>query len=327
MNSLRPLEFALALDQHRSFGRAAEAMRVTQPSFSRAIAALEAQLGARLFDRSNRGVTPTPSGVALLARARRLLADAASLSEALDDYQNLRSGRVAIGAGPYALDLSVIECVVRLARQHPRLQIELIEGRWHDFGARLLSGEVEVAVMEIGPLEHDARFRVEALPPHRGHFYCRSGHPLTRRPGLTQAEILAYPLVGVRLPLRAVSVDKPNQRMLPLDPVSGNLVPSIATSSIAAARSIVKRTDGIGIAAPEQLADDLRRGEVVILDADASALQSAYGLAYLEGRTLSPGAAAFVKVLKEVEAEMAASAAHRLPSGGARPAKRRTPRR
>jgi DNA-binding transcriptional LysR family regulator len=168
MNDLRPLEFALALDQYRNFGRAAETMGVTQPSFSRAIAALEAQLGARLFDRSNRGVEPTPSGVALLARARRLLADAASLSEAQDDYQNLRSGRIAIGVGPYALDLSVIECVVRLARQHPLLQIELVEGRWHDFSARLLSGEVEVAVMEIGPLALDARLRVEVLPPHQG---------------------------------------------------------------------------------------------------------------------------------------------------------------
>jgi DNA-binding transcriptional LysR family regulator len=327
MNNLRPLEFALALDQHRNFGRAAEAMGVTQPSFSRAIAALEAQLGARLFDRSNRGVEPTPSGVALLSRARRLLADAASLPEALDDYRNLRSGSVAIGVGPYALDLSVIECVVRLASQHPLLQIELVEGRWHDFGARLLSGEVEVAVMEIGPLAQDARFRVEALPPHQGCFYCRSGHPLTRRTGLTLAEIIAYPLVGVRIALRAVTAGKLNPRLLPLDPVSGNLVPRIATSSIAAARSIIKRTDGIGIAAPEQLADDLRRAELAILDADAGALKSAYGIAYLDGRTLSPGAAAFVGVLKDVEAEMAAKAEAGPASGGTGAVERRPPRR
>ena len=51
--NIRLLEYVVALDEHRSFRRAAEAMRVTQPAFSRGVAALEASLGARLFDRSN----------------------------------------------------------------------------------------------------------------------------------------------------------------------------------------------------------------------------------------------------------------------------------
>ena len=45
----------------------------------------------------------------LLTRARRLLADAEGMHEALDDYQYLRSGRVVVGVGPFALDLSVID--------------------------------------------------------------------------------------------------------------------------------------------------------------------------------------------------------------------------
>jgi hypothetical protein len=56
-------------------------------------------------------------------------------------------------------------------------------------------------------------------------------------------------------------------------------------------------------------------------------LKSAYGIAYLEGRTLSPGAAAFISVLKEVEAEIAAQAERRPASGGPRAVKRRPPRR
>ena len=63
MNNLRLLEYALALDKHRSFHRAAQAVRVTQPTFSRGIAAFEATLGARLFDRSNRHVESMPGGV------------------------------------------------------------------------------------------------------------------------------------------------------------------------------------------------------------------------------------------------------------------------
>jgi DNA-binding transcriptional LysR family regulator len=307
MNNLRPLEYALALEQHRSFGRAAEAMRVTQPSFSRAIATLETQLGARLFERSNRGVSPTPEGIDLLIRARRLLADAAGLRDSLDDYRQLRSGRVVIGAGPYALDLSVVETVVRLATDHPRLQFEIIEGHWRDFGPRLLNAEVELAVVELSIVAKDPRFQVEALPVHAGCFYGRARHPLAGRKGVTLAELLEYPLVNVRIASRTVTPGKLQPSPFAVDAVTGDMLPSITTTSIATARAIVKRTNGIGIAAPVQLAEDLRLGAVAIIDADAGVLQSSYGIAYLRGKMLSPGAQAFVSRLKAVEAEIQTS--------------------
>jgi DNA-binding transcriptional LysR family regulator len=308
MNNLRLLEFALALDQHRSFQRAAEAMHLTQPSFSRGIAALEAQLGARLFDRSNRGVSPTPEGIELLLRARRLLSDAAGLRDALDEYRQLRSGRVVIGAGPYALDLSVIETVVRLATQFPRLQFEIIEGHWRDFGPRLLNAEVELAVVELSIVAKDPRFQVDPLPAHAGCFYCRAGHPLAGRKGVTLTELLEYPLVNVRIASRTVEPGKLRPSPFVVDALTGDMLPSITTTSIATARAIIKRTNGIGIAAPVQLAEDLRLGAVDIIDAGAGVLQSSYGVAWLRGKVLSPGAQAFVSCLKAVEAEMQAMA-------------------
>jgi len=318
MNNLRLLELAVALDQHRSFARAAQAMHVTQPTFSRSIAALEATLGARLFHRSNRRVEPTPQGKVLLARARRLLDDAAGIHDALDDYQNLRSGRVTIGAGPYPLELSVIESVVRLATRHPLLQIDVVEGLWREFGPKLLSGEVEVAVMESSIVAADPRFQVDALPVHQGCFYCRAGHPLAARSGLTLPQIFAYPLVGIQMPVRAAPSVKLDANPFSRDPLTGDVLPRIATTSIAAARAIVKRTDGIGIAAPAQLAEDVRQSAVAILDADASTLRSGYGIAYLHGMSLSPGAQAFVATLKEVEAELASSSADLVPLRRAR---------
>lgn len=304
MNNLRLLEFALALDQHRSFQRAAEAMNLTQPSFSRGIAALEAHLGARLFDRSNRGVSPTPEGTELLLRARRLLADAAGLRDALDDYQQLRSGRVAIGVGPYALDLSVIETVVRMATQYPRLQFEIIEGQWRDFGPRLLNAEVELAVVEMSIVSKDPRFQVEPLPVHDGCFYARAEHPLAGRKDVKLAELLEYPLVNVRIASRTVTPGSLQPSPFAIDARTGDMLPSITTTSIATARAIIKRTNGIGIAAPVQLVEDLRIGAVAIIDAGAGVLQSSYGIACMRGKVLSPGAQAFVSCLKAVEAEI-----------------------
>jgi len=304
MNNLRLLAYALALDQHRSFGRAAEAMHVTQPSFSRGIAALERDLGARLFDRSNRRVEPTPAGRVLLAKAQALIADAAALRGALDDHRQLRAGRLTVGAGPYPLDYGVIEAVARLARAHPGLQIELVEGQWRDFAPRLLSGEVEVAVMETSIVEADARFQVQRLPARPGGFFCRAGHSLAGRRGLTLAEVLAWPLVGVRIPGRLIGMLAPDLLGCTLDPLTGDLLPHITTTSVAASRAIVARTDGIGLAAPAQLVDALRAGTLVVLDAPAPGLQSHYGLTWLRGRSLSPGALAFIAALRAVEDEL-----------------------
>jgi DNA-binding transcriptional LysR family regulator len=309
MNDLRLLEFAIALDRHRNFGRAADALGVTQPTFSRGIAALETQLGARLFERTNRRVELTPVGNLVLTRARTLVADAEAIRDVVGDYRNLRSGRVVVGVGPYPLDLSVIESVVRLVARHPLLQIEIIEGQWRDFGPRLLAGEIEVAVMDTSLVEPDSRFKVEPLPVHRGCFYCRPGHPLAGRAALQPSDIVQYPLVGVRLPPRIMAPPPKGVPGFSIDPATGDVTPHITMTSVAASRAVVKRTDGIGIAAPVQIADDVRQGTLAILDVDAGDLRTRYGITCLRERNLSPGAQAFLTVLREVEAELAADPA------------------
>lgn len=305
--NLRLIEYAIALDKHRNFARAAKEMRVTQPTFSRGIAALERHFQVRLFARSNRRVEPTPEGVVFLDRASRLLHGVRQLHHELDDYQNLHSGHIVVGVGPYPLDISVIGCVARLMRRHPRLQIELIEGQWREFGSHLISGVVDIAVVETSILAADPRFDVLMLPSHGGCYYCRRGHPLAERTNVSIDDILDYPMVGLRLPRRAYSTKKPPSHRLVLDPTTGDVVPHIATTSIAAARGIVERTDGIGIAAPVQLEEDIHNGRLVRLDTDISHLRSAYGIVRLRDKLPSPGEQAFIKTLQEVEAELALS--------------------
>lgn len=316
MSGLRRLELAVALGHHRSFARAAEAAGVTQPTLSRAIAALEEDLGVRLFDRTTRRVEPTPEGSLFLGRAATLLADAARLTEVLGDYRELRSGRLKLGAGPYALELSVIECLVRLSLRHPGLGLEVVEGPWRDFGPRLLSGELELAVVESSLVAADPRFRVEPLPVHDGYFYCRPGHPLAGRARLALADVLAHPIVGAPIPARVLRLGELAGLPLAFDPVTGDFLPHVTTTSVATAKAIVQRTDGIGIAACMLIDPELRSGALQILDAEVPKLRTAYGVVFLRDRSLSPAALAFVATLREVETELVAKAAVTLRRAG-----------
>jgi DNA-binding transcriptional LysR family regulator len=73
--STRQLQAFLAIARQSSFTRAAEEIFVTQAGLSLMLKDLEAQVGARLFDRTTRSVRLTPAGEALLPTARRMMAD------------------------------------------------------------------------------------------------------------------------------------------------------------------------------------------------------------------------------------------------------------
>jgi DNA-binding transcriptional LysR family regulator len=80
---LRQLRYFVAVVEEGSLTRAAGHLRIAQQSLSQQIRILEAQLGAPLLIRSNRGVTPTPVGRVLLREARVVLAQAERASDAV----------------------------------------------------------------------------------------------------------------------------------------------------------------------------------------------------------------------------------------------------
>lgn len=79
MIELRPLQQFLAVAELLHFGRAAQALHMSQPPLTQAVRKLEAQLGVQLFERSSRSVRLTAAGAALQVSAQKLLAEAAAL--------------------------------------------------------------------------------------------------------------------------------------------------------------------------------------------------------------------------------------------------------
>jgi DNA-binding transcriptional LysR family regulator len=106
MNLLEALRYLTALEQHRHFGRAALACRITQPALSNAIRSLEQELGVPVVRRSRLYEGLTAEGEVVIAHAHRLLREAESLRQELHSRIDAPRGALQIGAVPTALPVA-----------------------------------------------------------------------------------------------------------------------------------------------------------------------------------------------------------------------------
>jgi DNA-binding transcriptional LysR family regulator len=299
---LRQCRHVLALDQHRSFARAADALGLTQPALTRSLQVLEKSIGARLFDRDRARVEPTPVGERLIERARPLVNQARDIEQDLKQMLGLEVGLLRIGAGAYPADLSVGTAIGRLVQRHPTLMVDLPVADWSELIRRVASGELELAIADTGVAEQDDRLVVEALPRHQLNFFCRAGHPLAGRTALTIEQLRKYPLVGSALPPRMAALAAKDKTGMRASLPAGGAAPEIRVDTFALARRIVMQSDAVGGAVLSQIQDSVARGELVMLPLELPWLKTNYGMIRLANRTPSPAAIAFMEILRDVEA-------------------------
>ncbi|HKE78119.1 MAG TPA: LysR substrate-binding domain-containing protein [Solirubrobacteraceae bacterium] len=137
-----------------SFSAAAEALSFTQPAVSRQIAALEREAGAQLVERLPRGVRPTEAGRVLAAHAEAILERMAAARSEVEAVATLQAGRLRIGAFPTANATVVPQAIATFAREHPAVELMLLESISADLIPRLRAGELDVT-LATDPLEHD----------------------------------------------------------------------------------------------------------------------------------------------------------------------------
>jgi LysR family hydrogen peroxide-inducible transcriptional activator len=180
--TLRQLQYVLAVAEHKSFRRAAEACAVAQPSLSLQVAQLESALGVVLFERLPRGVVITEAGAALLERARRTVIAADDLLGAAERARDPLSGTLRIGLIPTVAPYLLPSLAPVLRARYPRLQLVWLEEKTRVLLERIAAGELEAGVVaaesDLGELAHAELARDPfflALPP--GHRLARARGP------------------------------------------------------------------------------------------------------------------------------------------------------
>ncbi|MEU8546112.1 LysR family transcriptional regulator [Streptomyces roseoverticillatus] len=190
---LLSLRYFQAVARHQHISRAAEELRVAQPSVSRTIIRLEAGLGVPLFDRRGRRIRLNEHGAAFLLRVERVLAELDDARREMADAAVAGPGRVAVAAETL-LQLAGVLAAFRALR--PGVRVHVSQAPVDAMRHRLRSAEVDFALASqplSGPGLCSAELvREEVLlvvPP---------GHPLAGRESVTVAELADEDFVSTR---------------------------------------------------------------------------------------------------------------------------------
>lgn len=145
--TLRQLRVFQSVAQTRNFSRTGEAIGLTQPAVSRAIAELERELGLRLLDRTTREVELTEAGRSLAARLDRALDE---LDATLADVAGLADadgGKVRVASSPTLSAYLMPACIAACAREAPRVRFVLLDRIQQDVLESVRGGEVDFGVV------------------------------------------------------------------------------------------------------------------------------------------------------------------------------------
>lgn len=189
---LRDLAWLVALADYEHVTDAAAALRTTQPTLSRALARVETELGAQIFERAPDGVHPTPVGQMVLDAARELTGRYSQLKSDLGSVLDPDTGVVRL-AFLDSIATSLVPRVLREFHEHaPRVRVLLSQEPAHEIVRDLGTAAVDLAITSPRP---QGEFAWHPLQDEQLAVAVPPGHRWRRRRRITLAELADEQLV------------------------------------------------------------------------------------------------------------------------------------
>ncbi len=152
----RSLQYLLAIAEHGSYTRAAEALHVSQPTLSQQIKQLEESLQSPLLDRSGRRVRLTDAGEVYLRHARRAREELEAGKRAIRDVQNLSRGSLRLGWTPIT-DYLTCSLLENFNSRYPGIALNTLEMPQDDIEVAVAEDRIDVGIAFSKPFSVEAR--------------------------------------------------------------------------------------------------------------------------------------------------------------------------
>lgn len=288
--SLPDLRAFVTVGELQSFAAAAKALHLSQPALSRRISHLEGLLGVRLFDRTTRSVELTLLGRRFLEQVRGLVDELDRSVLSLRDAAQLEAGDVTVGCVFSAVHHFLPPVIHAFRAEHPRVLVRIIEEGADEVLASVKEGEADFALNYIGMQDTELEFTPLLKEPYV--LACPCDHALARRRSVRWEELADYPHARVSHASRnRLFIDQALAELPPLPR------PVCEVRHVSTLIGLVE--NGMGVAVVPQLSLPRKSATVVGVPLEQPAIGRTIGLIRRSGRSLSPAAAAFVKLLTQ----------------------------
>ena len=145
---LRDLHVFFTVIELGSLAKAAAHLRVSQPAVSQLIADLEHATGARLFDRSSRGVSPTIYGRALLVRGRAAFDELKQGIREIEFLSDPAAGELKFGC-PEAIAAILPPIIESFSRQNPRVVLDVFDEEFDRYAGKLRDRNLDFVLQRL----------------------------------------------------------------------------------------------------------------------------------------------------------------------------------
>lgn len=275
--------------EKRSFREAARHLGVTPAAVSKAVAALEGELGVRLLNRTSRHVALTPEGEVYLRHCREAVDRLQAGRDLVTHAAQVAQGRLKVSMS-VALGRPVVAALPRLLARYPRVQVQL---SFTDVAVNLVEREVDVA-LRTGDLADSALVGRRLRTPRwvtvaSPNYLARAGHPRDVGDLAAHACLQFARPSGQVAAWRFVGADEPFVAERPLLLDDGALLVDAASAGL-----------GVAQVFDFMVADELRRGALVEVLPDRRAAGPPMHALCLPGRRRVPKIGAFLDFAVEV---------------------------
>jgi DNA-binding transcriptional LysR family regulator len=289
---LTQLEFFLMVVEQGSFSKAAVRVYRTQPAVSIAIRRLEEEIGAQLFDRSQKTPTLTDAGELVFDYAQRILALRDQARDVVAELRSLKRGRVRIGANESTSLYLLPHLILEYRERHPNVKVEIYRHVSERLPREVLDRNVDFALLAFEPVDSD----LESFPILQDELVLimNPDHPLAKRESVKIKELgkesfLAH---NVKTGSRYKVVEAFTQHHTPL-----NVTLELAT--VETIKRFVQLKIGLAFVPHMCVREELERGTLTTVPVQGLTYFRTLWVTHRRQMTFSHAAAAFLEVLRQ----------------------------
>ena len=282
------LETFLEVARLSSFSRAAERRFRTQPAISSQIRSLEAEVGARLLDRSGGKVAVTGAGKVFLKYAEDTVEQRRIMLLTLAEMHRVPRGEIVVSANEGTCLHILPEVFSEFKRQYPSVAVNVLRSEHNKILEFILDNSCDFGIVSL-PVPDK---RLTVLPIHNDELVVITppAHPLASRETVSIADLVGYPLllpkVGrTRDALESLFHERRLKPTISMELDSSELLKRFVAADV-----------GIGFIPRSNVAEDLRAKTLAVLSLSDASVRRELALVFRNDKALSRAALAFIDI-------------------------------